>query len=218
MRIEAITFDVGGTLLEPWPSVGEVYGKAALECGLGEFKPEVISENFFRTWTKRGHFDYSRPSWRKLVNQSFEGLCHVSDELFERIYQEFAKAGAWRVFEDVLPALAALKDGGLKLGVISNWDERLRPLLAEIDLERFFEVITVSSEVGAHKPEPEIFRAAAEALGVNPMRIVHVGDSDLEDISGAKLAGFEALKISRQRPGDARGIRSLLELAGFIER
>src|SRR6184192_3648758 len=99
-KIRAVTFDVGGTLIEPWSSVGEVYGAVARELGLGDFAAERLTDQFICGWKERGEFGYSKAEWRALVEYSFHGLCTVSDDLFDAIYERFARADAWRIFED----------------------------------------------------------------------------------------------------------------------
>ena len=113
---------------------------------------------------------------------------------------------------DVLPALNELHRLDLKLGVISNWDERLRPLLERLQLAKHFQVVIVSIELGAHKPEPEIFREASKRLGLPPRSILHIGDSELEDYQGAKRAGFDALRIDRRGPSDSQRFSSLAQM------
>jgi putative hydrolase of the HAD superfamily len=195
--IEAVTFDVGGTLIEPYPSVGEVYAAVAQELGFGRFSPDLITQNFSSAWRNRLNFEYTKPEWKDLVCSSFPTTCEVTDELFEGIYERFAEPHAWRIFDDVFPTLEQLKREGMRLGVISNWDERLHPLLKKLKLTPWFEVVIVSSAVGAHKPDARIFSAAAKAFDLRPYSILHIGDSSREDIDGAQIAGFHAEKINR---------------------
>jgi putative hydrolase of the HAD superfamily len=216
IRIRAITFDVGGTLIEPWPSVGAVYGGVARELDLGNFEAERLTNQFICGWRERGEFAYSRTEWRQLVEHSFRGLCAVSDDLFDAIYERFARAEAWRLFDDVLPAIEQLRQAKVALGLISNWDERLRPLLNELGLSQFFKTIVVSSEVGAHKPAAEIFPTAAEELGFKPAEILHIGDSRREDVDGASRASFQALQISRGAEVGPDQVSTLLELPRII--
>jgi putative hydrolase of the HAD superfamily len=220
VKVKAVTFDVGGTLLEPWPSVGEVYCEAARELGLGTFPAKAVSEQFLGAWRAKGEFGYSRSEWRQLVNDSFLGFCSVTERLFENIYNRFAAASCWRVFEDVVPTLEGLRKDGFELGIISNWDERLRPLLAGVDLERWFDVVVISTEVGAHKPDPKIFKAAQAALGLPAEAILHVGDSTREDLHGALGAGFEGLKVIRggSIAAGSGEISSLMEVKGRVLR
>lgn len=195
--VEAVTFDVGGTLIEAFPSVGAVYAEVARERGLGPFAPEVLTQGFILAWKKRGAFQYTRAGWKELVCQTFAGHCQVDDQLFTAIYDRFLEAESWRVFSDVLPALARLKGAGVKLGVVSNWDDRLPPLLKNLELWEYFDEVIVSVEVGAHKPDARIFQEAARRLRTAPEAILHVGDSTQEDCHGALAAGFQAVVIER---------------------
>ena len=202
--VQAVTFDVGGTLIEPWPSVGHVYGAVAAEHGITTLAPADLTERFGTAWKSKNAFDYSRVSWRNLVAQTFADAVPAEklDSLFEDIYARFKQPDAWRVFDDVVPALEALRAAGFKLGVISNWDERLRPLLERLDLARYFDAIVISVETGQTKPDRGIFARAAALLETQPAQILHVGDGLEEDVAGAQAAGFSALKISRSGAND----------------
>src|SRR5262249_51276976 len=125
---------------------------------------------------------------------------------------------AWKVFDDAFPTLDRLATHGLKLGVISNWDERLRPLLAELKLSEYFQAIVVYNEVGFPKPSPVIFEVAAEELGLAPNTILHVGDNAARDLDGARSAGFHGFWLKRRGAIErADQIRSLSEINLPIE-
>ncbi len=196
--IRAVTFDVGGTLIDPWPSVGHVYAEVAARHGI-HAAPEELQARFIRAWLAKRDFGYSLAEWSDLVHQTFAGLIGgpVTDGLFSDLYSFFATAKPWRIFDDVRPCLEELKRRGVKLGVISNWDERLRPLLRELDLEKYFDAVVVSGEVGAHKPDPRIFQKALGLLQVPADATLHVGDSALEDAVGARSAGLQSLLLAR---------------------
>lgn len=188
-EIQAVTFDVGGTLIEPWPSVGHVYAAVAQKHGC-RITPEVLNQRFRAAWKAKRNFRHSRADWAALGRETFRDP--ACEAFFPELYDRFAMPDAWRVFDDVRPALARLKERGLKLAIISNWDERLRPLLQKLDLAHFFDVIVISIEVGACKPAPEIFRQALRLLAVPAASALHVGDSEIEDIQGARSIGMQA--------------------------
>ena len=140
---------------------------------------------------------------------------HQNDSFFSNLYDRFAQAEAWHIFDDVIPALEFLGSRGLKLGIVSNWDERLRPLLHQLNLDRFFQTIVISCEVGQYKPAPTIFKRAAESLASPPASILHVGDSQIMDVNGATTAGFQSLLLNREsipRPGQLNSLNQLHEL------
>jgi putative hydrolase of the HAD superfamily len=213
--IKAVAFDAGGTLFEPWPSVGHIYAKAAAAHGVPGLRPEILTERFVMAWRARASFGYARDEWAALVDATFEGLLEEppSRTFFPALYEEFGGGRCWRVFEDVRPAIASLRKAGLRLAVISNWDERLRPLLADLGFESDFDTVVVSGEEGAHKPSPEIFVTAARRLGVAESAVLHIGDSPREDYEGARAAGCQALLLARGRRREEGTIGSLMEVA-----
>jgi len=214
-NIQAVTFDVGGTLIRPWPSVGHVYGEVAARHGYSNVKPEILNERFSAAWRAKRNFDHSRRAWLELVKQSFVGsLDEAAVQIFfDELYEQFAAPAAWRIFDDVRPTLDMLRKRGMKLAVISNWDERLRPLLAGLGLSEFFEPIVVSVEVGFAKPSRQIFERAVSLLGMPARFIIHVGDSFAEDVTGAAAAGLHGILIDRTASrSDGESIRALAEL------
>ena len=199
-RPKAITFDVGGTLIEPFPSVGHVYADVAAEYGF-KVIPAVLDKRFRSAWKDRGTFQHTRDDWARLVDRTFGDLLArgATRVFFDALYARFAEAKSWRVFDDVWPTIQSLKRYGIPLGIISNWDERLHPLLRRLKLECPFTVIISSHQAGHLKPAKEIFRAAAEGLSCTSPEILHVGDSMKEDIEGAKAAGMQAFLLERPR-------------------
>jgi putative hydrolase of the HAD superfamily len=216
--VGAITFDVGGTLIQPWPSVGHIYAAVAARHGLHDIPLDALNRQFTTAWKNLDTFNYTRSEWHSLVNQTFLGLTQlpVSDSFFSDLYDRFAQADAWRIFDDVLPALEFLQSRGLKLGIISNWDERLRPLLNQFNLDRYFQTIVVSCEAGACKPSPAIFRQAAQMLELQPCEILHIGDSPDLDVAGARAAGLQAFLLSRDEDPNTDQLNSLLGLSVLL--
>ena len=111
-------------------------------------------------------------------------------------------------------ALDELAAGGVRLAVVSNWDERLEPLLRRLRLHSYFEAVAVSCDVGFTKPSPVIFAHALRKLGVAPEVAMHVGDRVREDVEGARAAGMTAALVHRDRasappPGAMVSLREL---------
>ena len=218
--IKAVTFDVGGTLIEPWPSVGHVYAEVAARHGLKNLSPEELNSRFKTAWRNRKHFDYTRRDWAELVDEVFGSAVATppNGKFFDELYNRFAEPDAWRIFEDVEPTLNALASRGVRLGIISNWDERLRGLLRRLNLDRHFEAFAISCEVGFPKPCRAIFQRAAFDLDLRGAAILHVGDSLELDIEGAKDAGFQAVRIHRTaKEVSSKDLHSLAELPAKIE-
>jgi putative hydrolase of the HAD superfamily len=213
-----ISFDVGGTLIEPWPSVGGIYSEEAFRVTGIRLDPEILRQRFHWCWgtfgQERLRFDYSISAWQRVVQEVFfEQIPHDRvPEVFDRLWRRFLTAEAWRVFPDVQQTLSTLAARNYRLIAVSNWDERLRPTLGALGLLEYFEEVFVSFEVGFHKPDPRIFRHAASRLAVSPSECVHVGDSRREDFEGAHNAGWQGLLVQRDSMGEAGTIGSLEEL------
>jgi len=211
----ALFFDVGGTLLRPWPSVGAIYASVANRRGMTT-TTEEMNRAFRESWAalKRPGLTVSRKDWwREVV---FRTLGQENQACFEELYETFAHAGAWQIFPDVEETLREGRARGLHVGVISNWDERLRPLLAEIGLARYFDSMTISCEMGVEKPGAEIFQAALREADVPASQSIHVGNSDEADVRAAEAAGMAAVLLDRSE-GKGGGMRDLRGLWAKID-
>jgi len=213
--VHTVTFDVGGTLISPSPSVGHVYAEVAARFGV-KADPAALNDGFKRAWKAKTEFNYSEEAWYSLVRGTFGPLApKLPDTFFPTVYRRFIEADAWRIHEDALETLDELASRDFNLGVISNWDERLRPLLKNLKLTPYFQAITVSCEAQFPKPSAVIFEQALRSLGAAPAAVLHVGDSQLEDAEGARGAGLHGLHLDRNGAGD---IRSLTEVPDWLER
>jgi putative hydrolase of the HAD superfamily len=100
---------------------------------------------------------------------------------------------------------------------ISNQPKRL---LINAGLDRFFNVMYCSSELGIRKPNPQIFKIVLNKLGVEPFETVHVGDNVQADMYGAKKAGITGIWIKNpnQEPWQGYTIKNICELPKFLEK
>jgi len=98
---------------------------------------------------------------------------------------------------DVIPTLIHWQEEGIELGIISNFDTRIYSVLEGLDLKEYFDSITVSSLVGAAKPDPQIFWSALEKHQCKPDEAWHIGDSLAEDYQGAIAVGLRAFCLDR---------------------
>jgi len=86
-----------------------------------------------------------------------------------------------------------------QLSVISNFDGRLRFILEHLGISKFFKHVFISSELGADKPDPEIFRRALKVINLKPEQVLHVGDDAERDWKAARSAGLCVFKLQRPR-------------------
>src|SRR5262249_27467353 len=132
--------------------------------------------------------------WRELVSHVFDEVAPSLNELdrdnfFEVAYEHFAEPGVWQLYSDVPEALQKLRPR-FQLAVISNFDGRLRLILQHLGISKYFPHVFISSELGADKPDPEIYRRALKLLHMNADEVLHVGDDPERDWKAAKAAGL----------------------------
>jgi len=118
------------------------------------------------------------------------------------------------VAERSAESLQRLRKAGLRLGVVSNSDGRVEQALQAAGLRQYFDVVIDSALVGVEKPDPRIFYAALDALGVSPEEALYVGDLYEVDVVGARAAGMEAVLLGE--PDGARGCRSASSLESLV--
>ena len=230
MTIKAVFFDAAGTLIKPARSVGESYAAIAAKHG-----KEVSSTNItkrFRTCfyaaplfacpgaTEDTVAALERDWWKSLVAQVFEPWSPFVrfEEYFAELFAYFASPNAWTLYPEVLETLTSLKERDLILDVISNFDSRLVRILDGLGAGAQFENIFVSSRVGYAKPDGRIFNAALSCHGLAPAQALHVGDSEINDLSGANQAGLKGILVERGKTSAApasdriNSLRSILAL------
>jgi len=210
-KYKAVFFDVGGTLLRVEPSVGEVYATYARPFGF-QGSADDLNQLFQKEWAKLGGIEsLGKKSgeqaemnfWKSLVFNVFEhsGGLENFEHYFEIIYEAFERKDHWHIFDDVISSdlLRKLKQSGVTLGVVSNWDSRLHTILKSTGLADYFDFILASAEVGSAKPDKKIFIEAIRRSEVNSQEICHIGDDFRADIQGAHSVGIEAILIDRNK-------------------
>ena len=209
MDCQAVFFDVGATLLYPCPSVAETFTAVANERGhaltLEDVAPHMAAVDalYERKYKANGDFwcthDGSINIWLEQYSYLCEltGIADDAESMSHAVRDRFCHADHWGVFDDVVECLGGLKAMGLQLAVISNWDDGLPALLAELGLSRYFDEVLASAAVGLRKPDPAVFEVACERLGVSIERCVHVGDRPDADGGGAAAAGVRPIIIDR---------------------
>ena len=98
-----VSLDVGGTLIQPWPSVGHVYAEVGERFGLKR-EPDELTSGFIAGWKERSGFNYQKHEWQSLVERAF-GVNELPEGMFDALYERFEAADVWQVFPDVIPFL-----------------------------------------------------------------------------------------------------------------
>ncbi|XP_028398623.1 haloacid dehalogenase-like hydrolase domain-containing protein 3 [Dendronephthya gigantea] len=211
-QIRLITFDATNTLFKVHGGVGKVYAETAIKYGVGA-NPQEVDKNFkkaFKQHTiKFPNFGQSfgmssQQWWDRVVYCSFNGEVEsgILRKISSELYINFSKRSHWELFPDVFPVLDHFKIRDVKLGVISNFDERLKTILTELTIGKYFTFVLSSRETQWWKPSPEIFHHGISMVTkCSPANTLHIGDNLELDYNAARNAGMEALLLQRQ-PSD----------------
>jgi putative hydrolase of the HAD superfamily len=223
MAFRAMLFDAAETLFTTRGSVGHIYGSVARQYG-STASDDEIQAAFARHFRGAGPLSIQdqRRWWKELVYRVFSevGMVDDFDKFFDQLYNRFRDSEGWTLFPETKEVLAELKHRNLKLGVISNFDNRAYSVMRSLEILQFFDSVTLSSETGHCKPDPKIFEAAVDALGVPQSQVLLVGDSLHDDVEAAMQAGLSAVLIDRHNrynaPASVRRISSLRELLSLV--
>jgi len=216
-RYQAVLFDAFGTLFElddPFGRLGRgVRERLGLERDPADVEAAFLAEASY--FAAHCHEAVDAAALQEL-NEHCAGIVVERLDLPVSAQDALDALGdsiAYRLFDDVTPALADLERRGVRTAVVSNWDYSLVDVLAGLGLA--FEVVVTSAGTGASKPDPAPFRAALDALGIAPGQALHVGDTPEADGDGAHEAGIEVRIIDRDggRPGT---IARLTEVAALL--
>lgn len=220
--IKAIFFDAVGTLFDLTKTVGHHYARVGDEIGLN-LNTDQLDRAFAAAWKQmpqRDPIDGPREDddkgwWRELVDLVLDQAGpHVveadRDNFFEVAYEHFAEANVWQLYPEVLDVLQQLQPR-FQLAVISNFDGRLRSILEHLGISKFFRHVFISSELGADKPHPEIYRRALKFICLPPDEVLHVGDDSERDWNGATAARLSIFRLDRQK-NSLRDLLRVLEL------
>jgi putative hydrolase of the HAD superfamily len=111
------------------------------------------------------------------------------------------------LFDDAIPTLERFAESGLAIGIVSNSDFDLWPVLKKLGIDTLVDIALPTISLGIEKPHPEAYRSACRELGVAPQDAVFIGDNVELDGYGALAAGLRPILIDRE------GIHQNLALA-----
>jgi putative hydrolase of the HAD superfamily len=220
--MKTIFFDAVGTLFFLTESVGYHYALVGREIG-AELDPDKLDHAFTSVWkmmpsrppSDGPHEDDDKGWWRDLVyrvlDQAAPSMSALDrDNFFEIAYEHFTEAGVWEVYPEVEEVLRTLQPK-YELAVVSSFDGRLRMILRQLGLLKYFRYVFVSSELGVDKPDPEIFRRAISLAQCQPDEVIHVGDDPERDWQAGKAAGLTIFELRRPE----KSLRDLLPHLGI---
>lgn len=235
--IRTIFFDAGFTLIRPYPSTPEICQRICQQLGLHihldtlKERMKGVDDLFFRMNRMRPQLWASDEAvnsfWIEYYMEYLRPFVEEHDErrLYELallINQEYDQHTSWQIYPDVLPTLEALHSRGYTLGVISDWGIGLGRILHRLQLNQYFDSLTVSALARHAKPSPTLFELALRRADSIADYTLHIGDVYVLDILGARSVGITPILLDRQRhlePDnvDCLLIHSLTEVLDLLE-
>lgn len=213
-RFKLVTFDVTDTLLTFSKPPAIEYNDAVRRLGFPAINETRLAAEF-RTHFKQMNSEFPNFGrdgmcqltwenwWRRLIVQVLTGsgaqlngkeLRLVADHLIDR----YETADCWQKVPSADELITQIRQNGLAVGIISNFDPRLKFIVENVRLPRF-DFILASYEVGAAKPDPKIFDLALKMApngNVSAEEALHVGNTPALDYLGAKEAGWSSALIA----------------------
>lgn len=227
-----VMFDLGDTLFEPLNSslIKKNLEAAAVASKLNARMSKMLSE--FRTTRSRIEQEYATSNstfylHREFIGQvltsMFESLdCPIADDVVEQFCnaQRDAVVAHLRPRKDCVPTLERLRDFGYKLAIVSNIDDEwLEPIGERWNLDRLVDGILSSERARSCKPDSAIFLQACRMMDVLPHEVLFVGDSFVNDVTGAKNVGMKPIWFdpNAARPGHDSSVRTITELNELVD-
>lgn len=203
-------FDAAFTLIHPHPTVGTVYARHAARHGVAA-DPAALDHAFRLAWkTARAGagplphgrtLEEARRFWYRVIRDTFAGAgleAPGAPTFLADLFDDFATASCWRLDAEAESAIALARERGLRVGVLSNFDARLRPVLQDLRIADRLDLIVASADAGFEKPDPRLFHHAAALTG-SAGPFAHIGDEPEADGHGPRAAGWH--QCLALRPG-----------------
>lgn len=231
MSYRAVFFDAGETLLSPHPSFHELFAGALAEQGrpvtpaqvkktfesLAPTFAEVVDRMAISPWStsKQASLEF----WGRLYATALAdlGIPDPQGLLAGALYSKFTRYESYRLFDDSVPTLSAIRKAGLVVGLISNFEDWLEGMLIEMEVAHLFDLMVISGKEGVEKPDPAIFNLALGRAGVSAEHALYVGDHPRIDVEGARAVGMGAVLIDRRNHHQGFEGNRIATLDGLLE-
>jgi HAD superfamily hydrolase (TIGR01662 family) len=221
--LRAVLLDVDFTLFRPGPELGpEGYRRAGARHGLAldPARYDEARRGALADLQRHPELEHDEEIWVTFTEDIVRGMGGTGEAAracATAIVAEWERHENFFLYDDALPALAALRGYGLRLALVSNGQRDLEEFAEHHDLD--VDVCVGSKHHGFVKPHRSIFEAALEALDVPPAEAAMVGDSLEDDIEGARALGMRAVLIDREgvHPDWPGAITTLAELPTALE-
>lgn len=204
--IKAVFLDAIKTIFTPYPTEVGLY-KNIIHKVLGrEMSEEEIAPILSKAMKETERLDAVKENsiqqWEHYPTRIAELLgCEKSEcrAVGDKLrFETWGNPDNYRLFDDILPTLKALKEKNLYIACVSNEDGWLKDFFEHFHIGEYFQFIMTSAEVGIEKPNPQIFTKALSRTTFQPNEILFVGDSVISDYHGSQAVGMKPLLIDRE--------------------
>ncbi len=231
--LKAVFFDMGNTLSCQTPLREDMLAQFVTDLGHPSTPRAVLrallaADTWWYLWSQEHPFGWNDQAKVQEMRWQYHRVfieelgIEYTDEVQAALRDLFAASIMRRhnaIYPDVLPTIEALKKRGLRLAIVSNWDNSLNSHCDDLGLTPLFDTIVGSFYVGYDKPDPRIFTAALERLQVAPHGVMHVGDMLRPDVVGARRAGILPVLLDRhdlQPDADCLRVHTLDEILPLL--
>jgi putative hydrolase of the HAD superfamily len=217
--VRAALLDALGTLVElerPWPHLVAELRARGIAMGEDDARRAMLAE---MAYYRANHDDASDIARLEDLRRRCAGIVRAELGIalpVDDVEEAMLAAIRFRPYPEVPAVLAALRERGAAIVVVSNWDVSLHDVLERTGLRRLVDAVVTSAEFGAAKPDPAIFRRALELAGATPAEAVHAGDDVEADVAGAQAAGIAAVLVARDGEVGREGVRTIRTLEGLL--
>jgi putative hydrolase of the HAD superfamily len=214
-NIQAVVFDAVGTLIHPEPPAPLVYAAVGARFG-SRLTPHTIAGRFAAAFQReedadlaaglRTSEDREQERWRGIVAAVLDDVTDP-EACFGDLYHHFSRSEAWRCEPAAVATLKQLTRLGYRLGLASNYDARLRGVLAGLSILPPIAHLVISSEIGWRKPAPAFFARVCQELALPADHVLYVGDDLVNDYAAAGAAGLRAILFDPENQAPPNVIR-----------
>ena len=229
--IRAVIFDAGLTLIHDTTPAHEIASEVLNRRGISIGHDTIIDAmrvamaDVAKRWHTGDHW-LTEASVKALFATSYRVGLSAIEELSLRpdllelvitdIYETYRDPHHWNAYPDVVPTLEALRQRGVRMGVISDWGHGLEGILLELELGEYFDFLVVSARLGIAKPDPRVFESALARLDVPAINCAYVGDTYVKDVFGARAAGLTPVLLDRLGIAPAMDCRVVHDLSALV--
>jgi HAD superfamily hydrolase (TIGR01509 family) len=219
VTLHAVLFDFGNTLFAH-ASLADTIEQAAADLGhmVGRAWAAELAERIDAQAHSPEELVHRRDLDPEVWRTRWQELYAIGDHdvpgLGREVYRLMHAPDRWLPYAPTAPTLRALKGAAVPVGVVSNTGWDIREVFRQHGMLRLVEAYTLSYEVGAVKPSPQLFLTACQSLGVAASETLLVGDDPVADAGGVR-SGMRTLLLPPREPGASNGLELVPRLFGL---